>query len=365
MPGPRGRGTDSGASAGAGGRGLPWYVLCVRCDGFRAPRLRSWRRLFLWRSALAYVTLLSVCARVVRGAGCGVRGAGCGVRGAGCGLWGVGCVRACVHACMRLCVHVHHNPSIMPDAEEFSAGPQAIKRMQEHLASSAGTPCPQGSAPDAPAAVAAALALQSLPVGRQKKSASQAAWQLVVCTQQDLEAQISANSSHPGAGLADMPSVPSPGHGKSEEDCNVYERAAPPRRGGEDQLSRLNQDSRDQDVAKVLLELSQSNSRKRPATDLPTTGPSSGGPAAQGAHPSLGHAAHSQAPDHDSKKHRPVYTPEQIRALTEGYLNGHIKPKSKHDKRFLTPSQREALATKTGLTLAQVDTWLHNRRKNR
>ena len=145
---------------------------------------------------------------------------------------------------------------------------------------------------------------------------------------------------------------------KPEEDCDVDERAAPPRRDGE-----LNQDSRDQDVAKVLLELSQSNSRKRPATDLPMTSPSSGGPAAQGVHPSLGHATHCQAPDNDSKKHRPVYTPEQIRALTEGYLNGHIKPKSKHDKRFLTPSQREALATKTGLTLAQVDTWLHNRWK--
>ena len=55
---------------------------------------------------------------------------------------------------------------------------------------------------------------------------------------------------------------------------------------------------------------------------------------------------------------------EKVRALLEeGYLNGPIKPNSKHDKRFLTPSQREALATKTGLTLAQVDTWLHNRWK--
>ena len=85
----------AGANAGAGGRNLPWDVPCARRDGLRAPRIRSGQRLFLWRSAIAHVALLSVCARVVPGAGCGVWGVGCGV-------WAA-CVRACVRACVHTC----------------------------------------------------------------------------------------------------------------------------------------------------------------------------------------------------------------------------------------------------------------------
>jgi hypothetical protein len=129
------------------------------------------------------------------------------------------------------------------------------------------------------------------------------------------------------------------------------------------QLKPLSDDSQNQAVA-GLLSLAQSLSRKRPASDLWAGHASSGGAASQGVHPALGHANMGQAAGSE-KKHRPVYTPEQIKMLTEGYNNGHSKPKSKCEKRFLTPTQREALAAKTGLTLAQVDTWLHNRRKNR
>ena len=133
-----------------------------------------------------------------------------------------------------------------------------------------------------------------------------------------------------------------------------------PLHGGDSQ----DQVSQDQAVA-GLLSLAQSLSRKRPASDLQAGNTlSCGGPALQGPHPALGHANLGQGPGNE-KKHRPVYTPEQIRLLTEGYNNGHSKPKCNPDKRFLTPTQREALAAQTGLTLAQVDTWLHNRRKNR